>query len=365
MQLSDDKSIDLALIKLNAIRIMVVLMIAFGYASTMPIGPGNPEKLVHLGYDPSWIGISLLFFFSGFLGLRSLRRHGSAIKYLESRFFRIIPMLTFVTLLIALILFPLFGASADSLLQIFKTVGLYVIGTISCLRPGEQLPGLLDDSKYMCLIQGAIWTLKWGLIAHILAAIGQKLHIFKNGYIIASLALGSIVTYFALVFASVNMGVTINENILLAARLGWPFLAGMCVFGFYDKFFASSAKNLMAAAILFLAAWIWYKFLPWTGAIEILLTLGWMGLFLALLASKPEQFSLLNNMPPLALALYLIHWPAAQILLLLMPETGSWGLIAWTLPTSLFLAFCAHILISKPSNKFASYRLQKKSVALA
>ena len=77
--------------KLNFIRIIIVMMIAFGYASTMPLGPlletgeARPEMFQMLGYDPSWVGISLLFFFSGILALRSLWSHGSSIRYLESK----------------------------------------------------------------------------------------------------------------------------------------------------------------------------------------------------------------------------------------------------------------------------------------
>jgi len=355
MATADNNQPDPSLVKLNAVRVIIVMMIAFGYASTMPIGPGNPEIFSHLGYDPSWIGISLLFFFSGFLALRSLKKHGSAWKYLESRFFRNMPMLIAVTLFVGIVLYPIYGNPSGSIGDTVKTVGLYVLGTVSCIRPGEPLPGLLDNSKYMCLIQGAIWTLKWGVIAHIMTAIGQKIQIFGNRYIVLSMAIGSTLSYFALNFAYVNIGVSMDHNIVLAARLAWPFLVGMGVYEFRDVF-SSSRKNVLSAFLLFAAAWFWHALLPWTGAIEILLTLGWFALFMAVLVSKSESMSVLNDWSPMALAIYLIHWPAAQILLLNFPNISPWGLIAATLPITLILAWLAHTVISKRSYAFAARR---------
>ena len=100
--------------RMNAVRALVVLVIAFGYASTMPLGPGNREYLAFLGVDPSWVGIQVLFFLSGYLALKSVRRHGSAIKYLTSRIARNIPLLALFTLIAVLVIYPMFGASNDS-----------------------------------------------------------------------------------------------------------------------------------------------------------------------------------------------------------------------------------------------------------
>jgi len=117
--------------KLNALRVIIVLMIALGYASTMPLGPvdasgaHNAEWFSHLGYDPSWIGISLLFFFSGFLAKRSLDRHGSPAKYLESRFLRNAPLLVFITMIVVLVIFPIFGDHKGTPWQSLKAAGMY------------------------------------------------------------------------------------------------------------------------------------------------------------------------------------------------------------------------------------------------
>lgn len=40
--------------QLNAVRLIIVLAISLGYASTMSMGQGNHEWGHHWGYDPSW-----------------------------------------------------------------------------------------------------------------------------------------------------------------------------------------------------------------------------------------------------------------------------------------------------------------------
>ena len=138
--------------RLNFTRILIVFAIAFGYASTMPHGPDATEYLKHLGYEPSWIGIQLLFFFSGFLALASLQRHQSALKYLISKALRNGPLLVVFTFVTVGIIYPVFGTSSGNLFADMAKLGRYAFQTITCINPGQPLPGLLDDSKYMCLI---------------------------------------------------------------------------------------------------------------------------------------------------------------------------------------------------------------------
>jgi len=60
------------LLRLNAVRFIVILFMMFGYASTMSLGTEYQESLALYGYDPSWHAIQVLFFLSGILAYRSL-----------------------------------------------------------------------------------------------------------------------------------------------------------------------------------------------------------------------------------------------------------------------------------------------------
>lgn len=349
--------------KLNALRVIIVMMIALGYASTMPLGPvsaegqSNPEWFVQLGYDPSWVGIGLLFFLSGFLALRSLRHHNSSIAYLESRFFRNAPLLFVVTLCVILVIFPIFGNHKGTPIETLKTTILYFVGTVTCIRPGEPLPGLLDDAKYMCLIQGSIWTLKWGVLAHIAVAIGHRFQMFANKHIVLSLSLFSILFY----ICALQVHLTIRPipgDIVLAAKLGWPFLTGMAVYAFWDDIPSSAPKNLAISAGFMLTASTMYfaEFIPWTKAIDVCLIMSWAWLCITMLKLKSEQLSILNNWPALALAIYLINWPVSQILLFVVPDLSPGQLIAGALPLTFMLSYLAHKMVSERSFTYAKNR---------
>ncbi len=350
--------------KLNALRIFIVVMIAVGYASTMPLGPENaagepnPEWFIQLGYDPSWIGIALLFFFSGLLAMRSVTRHNSPVKYLESRVIRNTPLLFFVTLIIVVLIYPLFGSHNRPPAETFKTLTKYFLGTITCIRPGEPLPGLLDNAKYMCLIQGSIWTLKWGVIAHIAFALGQSIQLFKKPITVLALALGSILFY--IIALQIHLIVRpIPGDIVLASQLAWPFLTGMAVYAYWDRIPGDTPTNICIAGGFVALACLMY-FVPailWTKAIVVSLIMGWAWLGIALLKMPTEKLSFLNNWSALALAIYLINWPVSQILLLQLPDLSSGQLIAVSLPVTVLLSFVAHKLISERSFGFARNRM--------
>lgn len=352
-----------AIPKLNSLRLIVVLMIAIGYASTMPIGPvdasgaPNPEWFVQLGYDPSWIGIALLFFLSGFLAMRSLLRHGSPVKYLESRFFRNAPLLFFVTLVIVLVIYPVFGDPKGTPTETFKTIIQYFMGTVTCIRPGEPLPGLLDDAKYMCLIQGSIWTLKWGILAHIAVAIGQQIKLFANRAIVLAFALLSVIFYIGIFILYVKTQ-KVPGDIVLAAQLAWPFLCGMAVYAYWEKIPNSLLANLaISFAFLFIAALMFYiSFVPWTKAIVVCLIMGWAWLCITLLKLDTSRLKFMNNWPALALAVYLINWPVSQITLLVIPDISAGLLISMSIPITLALSYFAHKIVSQRSYRYARNR---------
>jgi len=353
---------DQALAKLNALRVIIVVMIAIGYGSTMPIGElnaagtPNPEFFNHLGYDPSWIGIGLLFFLSGFLSLRSLTKHGSAVKYLESRFLRTAPLLFLITLIVILIIHPVFGNSTASA----KDIAIYFLATITCIMPGEKLPGLLDSAAYACLIQGAIWTLKWGVIAHIAAVIGHKLGLFARRRHLLLLCIFTIFCYIVSVriYTANPEETNIPIDVILAVRLCWPFLAGMTVYAYWDKLPKSIPANLgISAGFLALALGQFYSdFLPWTKGVIVSLTMAWAWLCVTVLRTESHQLRFLNGWPAMALAIYLINWPTAQILLFSFPGLSPVQLVLTSIPLTLVLAWGAHKLVSEKSYRYANQR---------
>lgn len=348
------------ILRLNFVRILIVLAIAIGYASTMPLGPDASEALKHFGYEPSWIGIQLLFFFSGFLALASLKRHKSALKYLVSKALRNGPLLALFTLFSVGVVYPVFGTSSGNLFKDLAKLGQYAIETISCINPGQRLPGLLDDSKYMCLIQGAIWTFRWGLVLHIGAACAWKLGFFSNKRFILAYAGLSALGYAAAQYAYVMNDLDNLYFPMMVLRLSFPFLTGMALYAYRDNMPTRLSTKAIVLSGFGLFAAMNFIFLTWTPLIEISLTAFWGYAAYLMAFSSHRALKWTENWPHLALGFYLANWPAAQILLLLNPAFSPLALMTLAIPLALSFTVLAYVAVHGPTQNLLRSKLRRK-----
>ena len=358
--LDTDKWAQMPLTRLNAVRSIVVLMIAIGYASTMSPLSENYEVLRHLGYDPSWFGLQILFCLSGYLAVRSLTRHGSSLRYLTSRALRNGPLLVAYTFAAVTVIYPMFCKTEASLAQETVKLTKYFFKTVLCIDPGSRLPGLLDDAKYMCLIQGAIWTFRWGVLAHIAMAIGWRLNILKSKHMLLALAVFSTIFYgVAGYFAAKNNLETIFPA-FAGIRLAYAFLAGAALYGWQDKLPKTGiGKGAVLVGLLSLAA-LQYAYMPWTPAIEIAGTFFWTYLAIVIIQTPMRLTAWMNNWSNIVLGLYLGNWPVSQILILMYPELHGWPLIGISVITTTLIAIAAHAAISGHINRWAAKALRRE-----
>ncbi|MDB2437794.1 hypothetical protein N9W89_03690 [Hellea sp.] len=341
-------------------RTIIVLFIAIGYASTMSPLDGNYEVLRHLGYDPSWFGLQILFCLSGYLAVRSLTRHGSSLRYLASRSFRNGPLLVAYTLAAITIIYPIFCTSDASFAQEVVKLSSYFFKTILCIDPGSRIPGLLDNAKYMCLIQGAIWTFRWGALAHIAMALGWRFGIFKSKHVLLGLAI------FATLFYGVAGHFAAKHNYeslfpaFAALRLSYAFLAGAALYGWQDKLPQKGlAKASLLVGMLCLASFQ-YTNVPWTPGIEIAGTFFWTYLAIVIIQTPMRVTAWMNNWPNIVLGLYLGNWPVSQTLILLYPDLHGWALIGTSVLTTTLIAIFTHAAISGHINRWASMALKRR-----
>ena len=344
---------------LNAVRLFIVLAIALGYASTMPLGPNEQETIQIFGYEPSWIGIQLLFFFSGALAYRSLLLGRSGLDYLKSRLLRVFPLLLAMTLTTVLVIYPILGKPLSSP-DDFLALGKYVFLTITCLDPGRPLPGLLDDALYMCLIQGAIWTLRWGLFLHVLVVIAARFETLMKPRVILFAGLSSMLAYAALAFTAVQFQIEALRTPLVGLRLGYIFLLGMAIWAYRNQLPQRGWVQLAIGGGLLAFAAVHYFALPWTSFIEITLTLSAAyGAWLAATSVTPK-LKFLSNWPHLALGFYLINWPTAQVLLHEFPQLDRWTLPAISLPITFAITVLSYWALTGRINRWAHKRLSRE-----
>jgi len=344
-QISNDRAFN-RLDWLGSVRMLVMTFIAFGYATTMPRGPGSDEYLHTFGYDPSWYGISVIFMISGFLALRSLHRHGSSLKFLGSRIGRNLPILAIFAALVILVLFPLFGVPPDAGTSRLEQHFAYFTKVVSCFKPDELTPGLLDGALYVCVIQGGLWTLRWGLIAFVVTAVLWALGALRNPRILAVMSFGLTMVYAALLGYGINNPTPALEFLATGLRLGWPFMLGMCLFVYQGKL---PRSGLIPAGFIGLAA-LQYYLLPWTPFIEISAVLGFSYLTFMAMTNKAETPEWLKKLPDLSLGLFVFNWPMSQIVLLLVPTLMPYSLFALSFPPTVILSAICWALISKNTN---------------
>jgi len=330
---------------LAPVRMLIIAFIAFGYASTMPRGPETQEYLNIFGYDPSWYGISLVFMISGFLAMRSLQNHGSAAKFLVSRVGRNLPILVLFALLVIFVLYPVFGVPLEGNDTRFKLFSQYFVKVVSCFDPNTVTPGLLDNALYMCVVQGGLWTFRWGLIAYIATAIIWRVGGLRSRYTLPVLALGSTMIYAALFMYATKNPASFLELPITGLRLGWIYLAGMYAYTLR----AHLPRTLLIPAAFISFAALQFYLLPWTPFIEISMTLGLSYLaFIAVTAGKAAPASI-AKVPDISLGLFVFNWPMAQIVLLLVPDLSPLGLFALSFPLTILLSLLCWTLITRPS----------------
>lgn len=358
--LNTNEWVEMPLTRLNAVRTFVVTFIAIGYASTMShLGP-TQEFLRHLGYDPSWFGIQIIFCLSGYLALRSLSRHGSSLRYLMSRMFRNGPLLVAYTFAAVSVIYPIFCAPGESFAQSLPKLTSYFFKTVLCIDPGARLPGLLDEAKYMCLIQGAIWTFRWGAFAHICMALGWRIGILKSKHVLLFAALSATAGYVALSYWAVSTGRDQLAPIFLALRLGYAFLAGAALWGWQHRLPKSAYGKIAILSALMGSAAIHYLFLPWTPLIEVLGTAFWTYAAVLLIQTPMKLTRWMDNWPNFVLGLYIGNWPVCQLLIKIYPEMHGWQLIFMTLGVTTLLAILTHAAISGHINRWASTALRRQ-----
>ena len=324
---------------ISAVRMLTMLALAFGYVSTMARGPGTAEYGRVFGYDPSWHGTNVLFIFAGYFVLKTLNRHGSVVKMLKARARRNLVPVTIFAIIVVSIIFPLLGKPAATFGETFYRLADYAFGLITCTDPGALLPGLLDDAKYMCSMQGAIWTLRWGAFAYLVTAIAWPTGVLKKKTWTFTLAATGIIAYILALQNYVFSWVSMPDEILVPLRLGAMFCMGLGAYSFVELKGIQSRKTIILGALICLAIAIFNDLiLPWTPIIEVLSAFGFALSAVAL--SKIIDKSRFGNIPlrDVSIWIFLIHWPAAQLLLVALPNLTSWTLIALTLPLTLILS---------------------------
>ena len=329
---------------LAALRILIVLIIGLGYASTMGIGGDSPEWGRLWGYDPSRYGVQLLFILSGFLAARSMANGRTIREFFGSRIRSLWPALIVATLFSVCIIYPIMCAPDAPVRMSMGDLAAYTFKTVFLIDPGTRMPGLMDDAKYMCLLQGAIWTLQWGLILHVGFLFGWVTRLLQRRSLTLLSCLAAIALYVTVIDTSiVDAEFAANiEPIFPGLRLGYAYLIGVTLFQWQDKLRLNLPRILLASIIITGLSCAFYLSLPWSSLLEVMGVFAWLSLCLGFLHSAPRM---LERCPRLAPMLYVSIWPAAQIVVSLTPDISQLTVINFSILLAISSAGVMFILL--------------------
>lgn len=332
---------------LAVLRMLIVLIIGVGYASTMGLGADSPEWGRLWGYDPSRYGIQLLFILSGFLAARSMADGRTVKDFFKSRIHSLWPALIAATLFSVCVIYPLMCAPNAPVSMSAADLAKYTLKTIFLIDPGARMPGLMDDAKYMCLLQGAIWTLQWGLILHVGFLMGWLTRLLQSSKLCLFFCTSAIALYVTVIDTAVLDTAFAQqvEPLLPGLRLGYAYLIGVTFYMWQDRLRLNLTRALGASVILTGLTCAFYISMPWSSLLEIMGVFTWLAVCVGFLYAAPLA---LQSFPRLTAMLYVSIWPAAQIVVALTPEISQIDVIRLSMILALSSAGVMFLLLREP-----------------
>ncbi|AGO54757.1 hypothetical protein SOD_c17800 [Serratia plymuthica 4Rx13] len=150
---------------LDLIRLVAAVSVIIYHS--FPLNPhwglSDPIKYLFGYMTTGGLAVKVFFFISGLLVTNSLLSRKSIMNFIVSRFFRIFPGLSFVLIVTAFFIGPIFTALSTSEYFSSEVTFSYVLRNL-LLDTQYFLPGLFDGSKYG--VNGSLWTIHYEVLAY-------------------------------------------------------------------------------------------------------------------------------------------------------------------------------------------------------
>lgn len=327
---------------LTPVRWVLALLVMVGHAWL--VGTGSDTVHIHQ-WLISYIAVNGFFILSGLLIAKSLVTGRSKLRFISSRLIRIIPGLAFVLLVYAFLIGPAFTHDTDRELNLQDFVQ-YAIRVLLMQDP-EATPGAIFADNPRTVFNGALWTIRFELIAYAIGAVLIWTGIVRSAATAIGVCAGFTLSYMlAPIFIE-------GGGLLSLLRLISAFTLGMVLW--YVP--ALRRPTLLHVGILCAA----FLAFGWSGAGELLLN----GMLAALImyAGLPRKANArLLKLPDWSYGIYLWHFPVMQLFLIVNPGLSPVSLLLHGLPVTLLMAMVSWKLIEKPA---LSLKTMRKRIPVA
>ena len=312
--------------------------------------------LLTTAYEPirlhDWTGgymaVNGFFVLSGMLIAKSLDLRRDLKLYAASRALRIYPALIVLMLAFLFVFAPVFSKPGGVSTITTGENWLYALRVLALGDP-EGAPGGIFAGNLEQDFNGPLWTIRFEILAYVLAAIGFAVGLLKNRAI-------TLLAFLAVQSAYLGLPLVIDFSVLPSGllplmRLSSAFLMGMCLWQFPEV--RRPHWLIVITAII--------AFVLFGGQFggELLGNLALTGLILRFGLSDAAHAPLIK-LPDYSYGIYIWHYPAMQGVMFFNPDFGPLLLGLNSTPIFLALSAASWHLIEKPA-----LRLKPKKKQLA
>lgn len=315
---------------LTAIRWILASLVALGHVFLLTTA-WEPTRIHQ--WTGGYMAVNGFFVLSGMLIAKSLSFRGDLKAYAISRALRIYPALIVLLLAFALVFSTLFSKPGGIDNALSGEIWAYVLRVLMLGDP-QGAPGGIFAGNLEADFNGPLWTIRFEIIAYILAAVGFAVGILKRRVLTLIAFLAVQISYLGLPFV---MDVTVlPAGFMPLLRLSSAFLLGMCLWHW-----PRARRPHWGLVLLAIAAFLWLG--AGFGG-ELLGTLALTGLMMRFGLSDAAHKPVVA-IPDYSYGIYIWHYPVMQAVMFLRPDTGPLGLALMSTPIWLGLsAFSWHFI---------------------
>tara|TARA_R110002095_G_scaffold187168_2_gene164432 strand:- start:370 stop:1464 length:1095 start_codon:yes stop_codon:yes gene_type:complete len=325
----------------TAMRIVFALVVVYAHAVLIPMG------LPYHGVWPEFVDATVqlaldgFFILSGYMITASLLHRPEMQSFTASRVLRIFPGLIAAVLLMWLVVGPLFTDLSLADYWTHAQTLQFPLMVISQADPLAGLPEVFNASPIGGTMNGALWTIRYELLAYLGVGLLAAVGLYRNRSLIlvwAGLAAAAGVLYQMFGYSGIGEG-TIGSM----ARFGPAFMIGAGFYAARDQLPLSAGYVGLAllAAIASQGTAL--------GPVMLQIALAWLYLWVGFLDVPGRIGKALREVEDVSYGIYILHWPLGMMAFALIPGIGANALFAIMTVSAIAAGWVMRVTIEKPA----------------
>lgn len=326
----------------NLVRFLAAFAVLWSHSYAMVLGPQNQEPWVNwLGYTPAGIAVDVFFVTSGFLVTASLLRLDNFKAFVRARALRIFPALVVMSLLLALVMGPLFTTLPPGEYFTQSEVWKFIVKDSTILTGVKfKLPGVFDGHPMDDVVNGSLWTLPFELRCYLTLALVWWAASFAKHKALRSFT-RMLVIGTSLMLLSFWVSHAFGYKHWHTFRLFFMFFCG-AVFWVFRERIPMRTSILVAMAVPLAAAVVVPKYFFWVYPLAAAYIVLW---FAYVPGGWLRRF---NRFGDYSYGIYIYAFPVQQMLLELVPGITPEQMILAAAAGTLPLAMASWHFVEKP-----------------